>query len=273
MNTFRRLPLSVVIITFNAERTVAKTLESVYEWADEIVLVDSGSTDTTLDIARTYGCRLLHHRFDGFGTQKQFAINQAVNDWILLLDADEIPDNTLQNAIQQTLTENYDTTRSFSLPRSLVFMGKPLRYGGEQNKPVLRLFNRRHAHMTNALVHESVTGDGPVTVLTGTLWHDSFGSLHEYVAKMNHYSSLNAQQADRPSRKQGPFDVAVRFVFRFVKVYVFKRSILDGLPGFIWAFFSAVYPVLKYVKLHEQASESQVKILQPGLTQSSPTLS
>ena len=127
--------------------------------------------------------------------------------------------------------------------------------------------------MTNALVHESVVGDGPVTMLTGTLWHDSFGSLHEYIAKMNYYTSLNAQQADRLHRKQGPLDVSVRFIFRFVKVYVFRRSILDGLPGFLWAFFSAVYPVLKYVKLHEQASESQGKILPPGLAQPPPTLS
>lgn len=257
MNTFQKIPLSVVIITLNAERTLAKTLKSVNEWANEIVLVDSGSTDDTLKIARIYGCRILHHHFDGFGSQKQFAIDQAANDWILLLDADETPDSTLQNAIKQTLTENPDTDQCFSLPRSLVFMGKPLRYGGEKNKPVLRLFNRRHAHVTNALVHESIVSEGPATRLAGTLWHDSYGSLHEYVAKMNLYTSLNAQQLGYVHLTQGPLDVSVRFLFRFVKVYLFKLSILDGLPGFVWAFFSAVYPVLKYVKLYEQASESR----------------
>jgi|GEM_PF-363968 len=257
MNTFQRLPLSVVIITLNAERTLAQTLKSVNEWASEIVLVDSGSTDNTLDIAQIYRCRILHHHFDGFGTQKQFAIDQAANDWILLLDADETPDTILQASIQEILAENSDPDRSFSLPRSLIFMGKPLRHGGEQNKPVVRLFNRKHAHVTSALVHESIVSEGPVTMLTGTLWHDSYGSLHEYVAKMNHYTSLNAQQSGYLQRKQGPLDVFVRFIFKFVKVYVFKRSVLDGLPGFVWAFFSAVYPVLKYVKLYEQASESQ----------------
>ena len=251
MNATQKQSLSVVLITLNAERTVAKTLASVVGWADEIVLVDSGSSDSTLDIAHTYGCRILHRRFDGFGTQKQFAINQATNDWVLLLDADEIPDAILQHTIQQVLSENPDTNQSFSLPRSLVFMGKPLQHGGEHNRPVLRLFNRQHAYISDVLVHETVIADGPVTVLSGTLWHYSYGSLHEYVAKMNHYTSLNAQQSNLHQRKHGPLDVSMRFAFKFVKVYLFKGSFLDGLPGFVWAFFSAVYPVLKYTKLHE----------------------
>ncbi len=252
MNAASQSLLSVVIITFNADRTLAKTLQSVNEWVNEIILVDSGSTDDTLSIARTYGCRILHHRFEGFGAQKQFAINQATNNWVLLLDADETPDFTLQVSIQQAISESTDSRHSFSLPRSLVFMGKTLHYGGEHNRPVVRLFNRQHAHMSNALVHETVVSSGPVTVLSGTLWHDSYGSLHDYVAKMNHYTSLNARQLGKNPRRQGPLDVSIRFAFKFVKVYFVKGSILDGLPGFVWAFFSAVYPVLKYIKLQEQ---------------------
>ncbi len=254
MKPVQRPPLSVVIITLNAERTLAQTLTSVVGWANEIVLVDSGSTDNTLNIARTYGCRILHRRFDGFGRQKQYAVSQATNDWVLLLDADETPDDILQGTIQQTLTGNPDSSHSFGLPRSLVFMGKTLQYGGEHNRPVVRLFNRQHAHISDALVHETVMTNGSVFTLPGTLWHDSYGSLHDYVAKMNHYTSLNARQSGKKMPRQGPLDVSARFAFKFVKVYLFKGSILDGLPGFVWAFFSAVYPVLKYTKQYEQSA-------------------
>lgn len=247
-----RPPISVVIITFNAERTLAKTLKSVAGWADEVLLVDSGSTDNTLAIAQTFGCRVLHHRFDGFGSQKQFAINQATNNWVLLLDADETLDLALQVSIQQAITENTDSRHSFSLARSLVFMGKILYHGGEHNRPVVRLFNRQYTHMSEALVHETVVSSGPVTLLSGTLWHDSYGSLHDYIAKMNHYTSLNARQLGKKPRRQGPLDVSARFAFKFAKIYFIKGGILDGLPGFVWAFFSAVYPVLKYTKLQEQ---------------------
>lgn len=251
-------PLSVVIITFNAERTLAKTLQSVREWADEVLLVDSGSTDNTLTIAQTLGCRILHHRFDGFGSQKQFAINRATNNWVLLLDADETPDAVLQVSIQQAITQNTDSRHSFSLPRSLVFMGKILRHGGEHNRPVVRLFNRQHARISESLVHETVVSNGSVTLLSGTLWHDSYGSLHDYVSKMNHYTSLNARQSGKKPRQQGPLDVSARFAFKFVNVYFVKGSILDGLPGFVWAFFSAVYPVLKYIKLQEPVHSEQL---------------
>lgn len=252
MKQFNTPPLSVVLITLNAERTLAQTLSAVVSWADEIVLVDSGSTDNTLAIAQSYGCRVLHRRFDGFGPQKQFAIDHAAYDWVLLLDADEALDAKLQFAIQKTLSKFPDPQQAYSLPRSLVFMGHPMQHGGEQNRPVVRLFNRQHARMSDALVHETLLTDGPVTVLAGTLWHDSYGSLHDYIGKMNQYTSLNARQQKRPTRPQGPLDVSVKFIFKFMKVYFLKGSILDGLPGFVWAFFSAVYPVLKYTKLYEQ---------------------
>lgn len=246
------LSLSVVLITLNAERTLSETLASVSSWADEIVLVDSGSTDNTLLIAQSYGCRVFHRSFDGFGPQKQFAIEQATHDWVLLLDADEAPDSQLQTSIRQTLAASPDPKQAFSLPRSLVFMGHPMHHGGEQNRPVVRLFNRRFAHITSKLVHESVVTQGAISPLNGVLWHHSYGSLHEYITKMNQYTTLNAQQAKPQPRRQGPLNVSARFFFKFFTVYFVKGSILDGLPGFVWAFFSAVYPVLKYTKLYEQ---------------------
>ncbi|TAE27537.1 MAG: glycosyltransferase family 2 protein [Cytophagales bacterium] len=252
MNTTTNLSLSVVLITLNAERTLSQTLTSVSSLADEIVLIDSGSTDDTLTTAKTFGCRVFHRLFDGFGPQKKFAIEQATHDWVLLLDADEALDPKLQQAIRETLTHAPDSHAAFSLPRSLVFMGRPMLHGGENHRPVVRLFNRQHTHMTNALVHETLMTSGPVTSLKGTLWHDSYGSLHDYIGKMNQYTSLNARQSERVGRRPGPLDVSVRFVFKFLKVYFVKGSILDGLPGFVWAFFSAVYPVLKYTKLYEQ---------------------
>jgi glycosyltransferase involved in cell wall biosynthesis len=246
-----RAPLSVVMITLNAERTLKQALESVADWADEIVIVDSGSTDATLHIARQFNCRIVYRKFNGFGPQKQYAIGLAKNDWVLVLDADEIVSEPLANEITSLFIGGPPTSAGYALPRNLIFLGRVLRYSGQNRQPVLRLFNRRKGRITPVPVHESVQVDGQIGQLSGILIHYSYGSLHDYVLKMNKYTTLSAEEmASRHKKANIPLQ-GLRFLFTFLKIYFFKGGILDGYPGFVWALLSAVYPVIKYSKLQE----------------------
>ncbi|GAA4409289.1 glycosyltransferase family 2 protein [Nibrella viscosa] len=246
-----KLPLSVVIITLNAERTLLQTLTSVIDWADEVVIVDSGSIDATLTIARIIGCRIYHRTFDGYGPQKQYAVEQATHDWVLLLDADEVVDDTLQRAIWRVMAIPPNEDQAFSVSRRLVFMGQAMRYVGESRRPLVRLFNKKTAQVSAALVHEQVTVSGDIVPLAGMLWHYSYGSLHEYLEKLNRYTTLGAGELAKANRRQTRLLLPVRFIWTFLATYLFKGGFLDGFAGFIWSLFSAIYPIAKYAKLHE----------------------
>ncbi|GAB3935001.1 glycosyltransferase family 2 protein [Larkinella terrae] len=256
-----KIPVSVVVITLNAERTLKQALASVADWADEIVIVDSGSTDATLHIARKFDSRVIYRKFNGFGAQKQYAVGQAKHDWVLVLDADEIVSEPLANEIIALFAGNPPAFAGYSLPRNLIFLGRVLRYSGQNRQPVLRLFNRREGSFTPVSVHESVRVNGEIGQLSGVLIHYSYGSLHDYVLKMNQYTTLSAEEmASRHKKANIPLQ-GLRFLFTFLKIYFFKGGLLDGYPGFIWALLSAVYPVIKYSKLQEiQDTEEKPKI-------------
>ncbi len=251
MHQLAKLPLSVVMITYNAERTLHQTLASVIDWAGEVVVVDSGSTDATLLIAGRLGCQVYRHPFAGYGPQKQFAIAQATHDWVLLLDADESLDDSLQEAVRQSFAVTPADTLAFSVPRSLVFLGCTLQHSGENRRPIVRIFNRHQGRVSDAAVHETVAVAGPVVALTGELRHDSYASLHEYIDKLNQYTSLGAETMARAGRRSPVWTLPFRFLFTFLSIYVFKGGFLDGFPGFAWAFLSATSPVIKYTKLYE----------------------
>lgn len=254
-----KIPLSVVIITLNAERTLLQTLTSVIDWAGEVVVVDSGSTDATLTIARIMGCQIYHRTFDGYGPQKQFAVEQALNDWVLLLDADEVVDEALQQEIWRAMVTPPAEDQAFSVSRRLVFMGRAMRHVGESHKPLVRLFNRKGAKVSSALVHEQVEVSGDLVPLSGLLWHYSYGSLHEYLEKLNRYTTIGAGEMIKAGRYQTRWLLPFRFVWTFLSIYVFKGGFLDGFAGFTWALFSAIYPVAKYTKLHElRTSQSAI---------------
>ncbi|WP_234736815.1 glycosyltransferase family 2 protein [Tellurirhabdus bombi] len=245
--------ISAVLITFNAARLLAEVLSALH-WCDEIVVVDSGSKDDTLEIAQKYGCRILHRSFDGFGPQKQYAVAQARNHWVLALDADEIvPDALKQEIIQQVaLVEAGEASyQGFEIPRSLVFLGQLMRYGGEARSPILRLFDKRHGTYNTAPVHEKIVLEGSVRRLKNHLLHDSYGSLHDYFDKFNAYTSAAANELFERKKKKSTAKVILRFPLTFLKEYFLKQNFLNGYPGFVWALFSALYPVVKYAKLNE----------------------
>jgi glycosyltransferase involved in cell wall biosynthesis len=252
-------PISAVLITHNAQDTIEPTLRAL-AWCAEIVIVDSGSTDQTVEICRRNGCRVIHHDFEGFGRQKHFAVGCAASDWVFVVDADEVVSDPLRDEIRSVLADDTCHYVGFRVPISLVFLGRLLRFGGEYNKLHLRLFNRRAGNFNAAEVHEDVVLQGPVGVLRGHVWHYSYRDVQHYFDKFNRYTSLAANSAWQRGKRASRALIVLRWPFSFLHLYFIKGLILDGYPGFVWAMFSSMYKVVKSIKLDELERHSRDKL-------------
>lgn len=242
------LKISAVIITYNEEKIIRKTLSQLY-WCDEIVVVDSYSTDNTVAICREFGCDVYSRTFDGYGAQKQFAIARATNDWVLCIDADEIPTDKL---IQEIRDIRPDTAYAgFSFPMNLVFLDKEFLHGKESGRHFLRLFNRQKGGVTGDKVHESFQVKGPVKKLQHTILHYSYTSIHQCIEKLNRYSTISAGISHSKGKNKSALAVLFGLPFNFVKYYLIERNCLNGMKGFYWSVFATYYHFLKYVKLKE----------------------
>jgi len=252
-----RQPLSVAIITLNAAAQLEACLQSA-NFADEIVVVDSGSSDGTQALAERYGARVIHQSWLGFGPQKQFAVEAAQHDWVLCLDADERVTPALQAAIQAALEirPNSGLTaaapHAYRFPRCNRFLGRYLKHGEGYPDWSLRLFNRRHAHWSDDAVHEKVISDGPVGVLQADLLHDSAESLSTYLTKQNRYTSLAAEMALAAGKRSSLGRVALSPVVRFIKFYFIRQGFRDGLPGFVHIAIGCFNSMIKYAKMLER---------------------
>jgi glycosyltransferase involved in cell wall biosynthesis len=239
--------LSVVVITKDEESAIGRCLDSV-RWADEIVVLDSGSTDRTVEIAREHGARVeVSADWPGFGPQKNRALALAGGEWVLSLDADEWVPEDLAAEIRAAIVSP-DGHAGFELPRSSSFCGREMRHSGWWPDHILRLFRRDAARFSEDIVHERVLLDGRVGRLTRPLRHESFVSLHEVVDKMNRYSTAGAQM--RVMRgKGGSVGAAVaRGLWAFVRTYVLRAGFLDGREGFVLAVANAEGTYYRYLK-------------------------
>jgi glycosyltransferase involved in cell wall biosynthesis len=242
------LKISAVIITWNEEKIIRKTLSRL-SWCDEIIIVDSHSTDKTVAICKEFGCDVYTRTFDGYGSQKQFAIARATNDWVLCLDADEIPTEEL---VQEIRSIRPDTAYAgFSFPMNLVFLDKEFRHGKESGRYFTRLFNRQKGGVTCDRVHESFKVEGQVKKLEHTILHYSYTSIHQCIEKLNRYSALSAEIAYGKGKRKSALAVFMGLPFNFFKYYLLERNCLNGMKGFYWSVFSAYYHFMKYVKLNE----------------------
>ena len=216
-----RQPLSVAIITLNAASQLEACLQSA-RFADEIVVVDSGSTDGTQALAERHGARVIQQDWLGFGPQKQFAVEAARHDWVLCLDADERVTPALQMAIESALEigQNSASTaaapHAYRFPRCNRFLGRYLKHGEGYPDWSLRLFNRRHARWSDDAVHEKVVSDGTIGTLAGDLLHDSAESLSSYLTKQNRYTSLAADMALAAGKRSSVGRVALSPLVRLV---------------------------------------------------------
>jgi glycosyltransferase involved in cell wall biosynthesis len=243
--------LSVVIIALNAATSLRACLESA-RFADEIVLVDSGSTDATVALAEEYGAHVVQQAWLGFGRQKQFAVEQAAHDWVLCLDADERVTTELRSNIEAAVHAPQQSAYRFA--RCNRFLGRYLRYGEGYPDWSLRLFDRRRAHWSDDAVHEKVLlngGAGRVGILHGDLLHDSADTLNAYLGKQNRYTTLAAEAVFKAGKRGSAKQVLFSPLIRFLKFYLLRRGFLDGLPGFIHILIGCFNSFSKYAKLIE----------------------
>lgn len=244
--------LSVVLITLNAATQLEACLASVQGWVSEIVVVDSGSQDGTVELAERMGARVIQQAWLGFGPQKQFAVEQASHDWVLCLDADERVSPDLQKSIlAQMASDGINQFAAYRFARCNRFLGRYLRHGEGYPDWSARLFNRKQARWSDDAVHEKVLVDGLVGVLQGDLLHDSAESLSAYLTKQNRYTSLAAEEAFQRGRRSGWLRVAFSPVVRFVKFYIVRAGFRDGLPGFVHIAIGCFNSFCKYAKLLE----------------------
>ena len=241
-----RQPVSVVIIAKNAATQLGACLASA-TFADEIVLVDSGSSDGTAELATRQGARVLQQEWLGFGRQKQFAVEAARHDWVLCLDADERVSAVLRVSILAALAA--PAAQAYAMPRCNRFMGRWLRHGEGYPDWSLRLFHRRHARWSDDPVHEKVLTDVPAARLDGDLLHDSAQSLAGYLDKQNRYTTMQAEALFKAGKKAGAALLLLSPALRFVKFYFLRLGFLDGVPGLVHIAIGCCNSFHKYAKL------------------------
>lgn len=259
-----RKTLSVVLITLNEAANLPRTLASI-GWADEIIVVDSGSTDDTEKIARAAGAQFFSEPWRGFAAQKNAAIDHARSEWVLSLDADEELSPALQAEIQRLLEQADTIFSAYRIPRLNHFLGQPLHYGGYWPDPKLRLFRKGAASFRVRAVHETMESDGPAGQLKNPLIHHCYATLEEYVEHMNRYSSAAARHLVASGRAprsliglfaQAILNPAATFVYN----YFLRLGWMDGLGGLLQHLNHSAYIHWKYVKAWELARQPQHKI-------------
>jgi glycosyltransferase involved in cell wall biosynthesis len=241
-----RLPVSLVVITLDAGPELAACLDSV-GFAGEVVVVDSGSRDHTVDVAMTRGARVVHEPWRGFGPQKQFAVDQAANDWVLCLDADERLTPELAAAIQEALRAPRHDAYEFA--RRNYFLGRWLRHGEGYPDWNRRLFRKSRARWSDDPVHERVVCEGSIGRLRGDLLHASAESLERYLDKQNRYTSIQAELLSRRGERVSLGRLIFSPLLRFAKFYLLRGGFLDGAPGLVHTGIGAFASFSKYAKL------------------------
>ncbi len=252
--------LSVALITRNEAANLPRTLASV-RWANEIVVVDSGSTDATLAIARSAGARVFEEPWKGFAAQKNSAIAHSISDWILSLDADEEVSPQLAQEIQALLAGE-PAFSAYRIPRLNHFLAVPLRHGGYWPDPKLRLFRRGAAQFADRPVHESMQANGPVGQLKGPLIHHCYPTLSDYIEHMNRYSSIAAEALINSGRARTSWpwlawNALLNPAATFLYNYVFRLGFLDGRAGLLQHINHSFYIHWKFAKAWHMAQEKR----------------
>jgi len=241
--------LSVVIITRNEEDNIRDCLESI-RWADEIIVVDSASTDRTGDICREYGVRFFIEPWEGFARQKNSAVGKATREWILSLDADERVTPELKNEIIAVLNSAHPKD-GYYIARKNFFLGRWIRRCGWYPDSTLRLFQRCKGLFGIREVHEAVELKGVSGHLQHPMEHYTYKSLSDFMVRLDRYSTLAAQELLKENKKYGMLHIVFRPLYTFINMYLMRLGFLEGYYGFIISGLYAFYTFLKYIKLRE----------------------
>jgi glycosyltransferase involved in cell wall biosynthesis len=245
-----KLDISAVVIVYNEEKNIRRCLEAL-GWAREIVVVDSGSTDRTVEIAREFTDRVIIHEFEGYVRQKNYALDQAAGEWVLAVDADEVVTPGLLGGIRHVWSQEKDRYDGFTVNRQSRFCGKWIRHCGWYPDRKLRLFRRRKGRWEGEDPHDRVRVEGKVRDLDLDLLHYTYDDLTEYIEQMQKFSTVAAQAKFDNGRRANLFDVTLRPAAKFLKAYLLKQGFRDGRHGLILCVGAAFSVFLKYAKLWE----------------------
>lgn len=246
--SLQRRPLSCTVLCFNEESNLEDCLKSV-SWCDELVIVDSFSTDRTLEIAKQFTPLVFQNRFEGFARQRLFSFAKTSHEWILYIDADERLSPDLQTEIQHVLSQKKLDADGFELPRLNFYFGGAVRHGEIYPDYQLRLFRKSKFTMETLAVHESAKVNGIVKRLKHDIIHLTATNWKAYARKQDHYTTLEAEKKFKTAKSVSPFAPLLRAASGFVKKYLLKKSMLDGVAGFGYAYFHARDRYLLYKKM------------------------
>jgi glycosyltransferase involved in cell wall biosynthesis len=248
--------ISATIITFNEAKNIAQAINSL-SFADEILIIDSESTDETIQIAESLGAKVISQKWLGFSKQKQFAVDNASNDWIFSLDADEVVSDELEEEILKLKNAQLPTlSDAYKIPRLSFYMNRPIKHCGWYPDWQIRFFNRTKAKWKDVLIHESVEVAGKTGKLSSDIWHYSVeNALHHHKMIGERYAPLAAKQMFERGKKTSPMKIATSGLTTFLQSYLLKLGFLDGLSGFVISTFAAHHAFLKHLLLYEMQNK------------------
>lgn len=239
--------ISALAITYNEEEHIARFIKSL-SFADEIIIVDSNSTDKTVEIATSLNAKVISRRFENFSSQRNFALDQASHEWIVFFDVDETITPQLAEEIQSKINSNNDVS-AYKVKRHFIFMGKRIKYSGFQNDAVVRVFKKSDCSYNSDLVHETLQVNGKTEMLKNTSDHYSYKTFDLYNDKLTRYSKLQAEMLYIKNIRPNLFHFIIKPCWRFFHQYIIKLGFLDGKEGFIIAYLSAFAVFKRYLFL------------------------
>ena len=250
------MKITATVITLNEEHNIADALSSL-SWADEIIVVDSESTDRTVEIAQGFTDRVFVRSWPGYSAQKNFAAEQSENDWIFSLDADERVSKELALQIQQLKAGPDPEAAAYEMSRLTFYLGRWIKHSGWRPDYKRRLYHRKRSRWHGDYVHETLEADGRVGRLSGDLLHYTVRDASEHHLRMDRYTTLSAQQAYSLGKRASILSLLVLPCFVFLRSYILKLGFFDGLPGLAIARFAAHYEFLKNLKLWEMGMKRE----------------
>jgi len=245
-----KLQLSVAIITKNEEENLKKLLPVLYSFVSQIVIVDCGSTDKTIEVSHQFEADVIQQKWLGFAKQKNFALENCKYDWLLLLDADEIPDENMIGDIRKVILNN--KYGAYYLKRYTFYLGKVLNYAWQPDKQLRMVHRSSNPEWMGGVVHEYLSANGDRGTLNGKLIHYSYKNIFHHYEKTIYYASLGADKYFSSGRKANIINLIINPLFAFINMYVIRLGILDGWRGLIASFSSMTGTFLKYSMLMER---------------------
>ncbi|WP_304181264.1 glycosyltransferase [Leptotrichia trevisanii] len=245
------MKLSVGIITFNEENRIGKTLDSVRGIADEIIVVDSESSDRTVEIALSKGAKVFSEKWKGYGPQKNFVLEKCKGEWILLIDADEVISQQLKEKIKSIINSDNPSKDVYKIKLRNIAFKKEIKFGGWDDY-VIRLWKNGKVKISDREVHEQYQTESKIGKINEMIIHYTYDSIEEFLEKLNRYTSQSAKEYIKKGKNPSFIKIYSKMLFRFIKMYILQLGFLDGYEGYLLAKYSSIYTMTKYTKLREE---------------------